>query len=701
MPRSFSQLHVGTLHGQQPLRTPHHHQYHHQTEHQHPVLGELARQLGQHRQQDGGEDHAHLRPHAAQHHDRQDQRRLDEGEGFGVDHALARREERAAETGEGRAQRERRQLDAGRVQAQRTAGDLVLAQRLPGAADRHADQARRDEQRHQRQQQRHHVQIDHHVLVLERQAEEVMERGAPFRAGATRHLQAEHRRLGNARDTVRTARERVQVDQQQADHFAEAQRHDGQVVAAQAQHREAQDEAEQRGHRARERQRLPEAPAAPVVQQGVGIGADGVEADEAQVQQPGETDHDVQAQAQHHVDQHQRGDVDRAAAGEERPGHGHRQDQEHQQLVALGRGRGQGRQIGLELLERLGDPGPQQLEHEHDRGGQGHQRPVRLHRRAGALTDQLQAEDGGDDDGGQHRRHRGVFEIVVRHQTFSTSGCRERFGQAQQHAAQHGAGDAADAAQHRRREGLDAGQEADEGIELADGDGDQHAAHRRQDRAHHEREGDHAVGVDAQQVGHVHVLRAGARGAAHAGVLDEQRQADHQRHGHQDDHDARIRHRHIEVGSHVELHRAGHQRWHRHVARALAQGDPVLQEDRHADGRDQRHQAGAAPHRAVRDPLDAETVDAGDDDGHQQHGGDDERDRQAATGADGREGDQADIGADHVDFAVSEVDHTDDAVDHCVADGNQRVDRAQRQSVEELLVPAPVERPGAGNLGVF
>ena len=29
-----------------------------------------------------------------------------------------------------------------------------------------------------------------------------------------------------------------------------------------------------------------------------------------------------------------------------------------------------------------------------------------------------------------------------------------------------------------------------------------------------------------------------------------------------------------------------------YVARALPEGDPVLQEDRHADGRDQRHQAG-------------------------------------------------------------------------------------------------------------
>ncbi len=47
--------------------------------------------------------------------------------------------------------------------------------------------------------------------------------------------------------------------------------------------------------------------------------------------------------------------------------------------------------------------------------------------------------------------------------------------------------------------------------------------------------------------------------------------------------------------------------------------------------------------------------------------------------------DQADIGADHINFAVGEIDHADDAVDHRVADGDQRIDRAQRQTVEELL----------------
>ncbi|SAG09681.1 Uncharacterised protein [Enterobacter cloacae] len=41
--------------------------------------------------------------------------------------------------------------------------------------------------------------------------------------------------------------------------------------------------------------------------------------------------------------------------------------------------------------------------------------------------------------------------------------------------------------------------------------------------------------------------------------------------------------------------------------------------------------------------------------------------------ANGRE-----IGGDHIHFAVGEIDHTDDAVHHGVADGDKTIDRTQR-----------------------
>jgi hypothetical protein len=131
-----------------------------------------------------------------------------------------------------------------------------------------------------------------------------------------------------------------------------------------------------------------------------------------------------------------------------------------------------------------------------------------------------------------------------------------------------------------------------------------------------------------------------------------------------------------------KLQGSGQQRRHGHVARALAQGHPVLQEDRHADGRDQGHQARAAAQGLVGHLLDHEAIHAGDEHRHQQHQRDQHGHRQAALRADGRQRDQAGIGTDHVHLAVGEVDHADDAVHHRVADGDQRVDGAQRQPLK-------------------
>jgi hypothetical protein len=85
--------------------------------------------------------------------------------------------------------------------------------------------------------------------------------------------------------------------------------------------------------------------------------------------------------------------------------------------------------------------------------------------------------------------------------------------------------------------------------------------------------------------------------------------------------------------------------------------------DQNADG--QRHQKNRS------DAVDAEQAQAGDD-----H--------------------QADIGADHVNLAVGEIDHADDAVHHRIADGDQGVDAAQRQTVDDLLKKFEKREPGHG-----
>ena len=96
----------------------------------------------------------------------------------------------------------------------------------------------------------------------------------------------------------------TQLMQDEPDDLAEGERDDREIVAAQAQHREAEDHAPGRGEQAGERQAHPEAQVEIVGEQGEGIGADRVEGDIAEVEQPGRADDDVQAPAEHDVGEH-------------------------------------------------------------------------------------------------------------------------------------------------------------------------------------------------------------------------------------------------------------------------------------------------------------------------------------------------------------------------------------------------------------
>ena len=152
--------------------------------------------------------------------------------------------------------------------------------------------------------------------------EQLVERGLAFLRAAVER-EAEEARARDVGQAVGAAGDLVPVEQDDADDLAEAQRDDGQVVAAQAQDGKAQHDAEARGEQAGQRQAGPEAQPEGLREQGVGVGADGVEGDVAEVEQAGEADHDVQAPAEHDVDQDGGGDVDDVAVGE-------RQERQHQ-----------------------------------------------------------------------------------------------------------------------------------------------------------------------------------------------------------------------------------------------------------------------------------------------------------------------------------------------------------------------------------
>jgi hypothetical protein len=89
--------------------------------------------------------------------------------------------------------------------------------------------------------------------------------------------------------------------------------------------------------------------------------------------------------------------------------------------------------------------------------------------------------------------------------------------------------------------------------------------------------------------------------------------------------------------------------------------------------------------RAVGQPLHRPPISSGEDHGDQQH----HQQRQGhvadAERAQHQKRDHRDEGADHVDLAMGEIDHADDAVDHGVADGDEPIDRPQGQAIDELL----------------
>jgi hypothetical protein len=97
----------------------------------------------------------------------------------------------------------------------------------------------------------------------------------------------------------------VQVVEEDAHDLAETQRDDGQVVAAQAQRGQAEDDPGQRGKRGPRRQGQPERQVNVEVrrsEEGEGVGAHRVEGDVAQVEQTGEAHHQVEADGEHHVE---------------------------------------------------------------------------------------------------------------------------------------------------------------------------------------------------------------------------------------------------------------------------------------------------------------------------------------------------------------------------------------------------------------
>jgi hypothetical protein len=206
--------------------------------------------------------------------------------------------------------------------------------------------------------------------------------------------------------------------------------------------------------------------------------------------------------------------------------------------------------------------------------------------------------------------------------------------------------------------------------------------------AEEERRRDHAADVHAHDGRHLAVLGHGADRPAERGALHElmephhheNREARHdeQEHGH-------VHAQYLEPPAsreqearHVDLH-----------PRTLGEHDGVLEEDGRSDRADQGAEPGGAAgvERAV-----GEALEAGSDESGPDHGGQEEerqhprRVKARGTGREqGGEHAPADVGPDHEDLAVGEIDHEEDAVHHRVAESDQPVDRAEGEAEHELL----------------
>src|SRR6476469_5390384 len=126
-------------------------------------------------------------------------------------------------------------------------------------------------------------------------------RGETIRPG--REWQPEKARARNARNTGVAVRHHAPTDENDADDLAERHGDDRQIIAAQPQHGKAEQNAPESRKNAGKRQAQPERQAECRRQQRIGISADRIERDVAEVEQAGETDDDVQPPAQHHVNQ--------------------------------------------------------------------------------------------------------------------------------------------------------------------------------------------------------------------------------------------------------------------------------------------------------------------------------------------------------------------------------------------------------------
>ena len=125
------------------------------------------------------------------------------------------------------------------------------------------------------------------------------------------------------------------------------------------------------------------------------------------------------------------------------------------------------------------------------------------------------------------------------------------------------------------------------------------------------------------------------------------------------------------------------------VRGSFPEEEHAFKEERHADGGDEGREPWRIAQRPVGDPLDGHVENTADE--HRDHEHDHEREGGAGTErlafgqAEDRDERSGEEGPEGEDVAMREIDELDDAVDHRVAERDERVDPAVRQREGEDL----------------
>jgi len=290
----------------------------------------------------------------------------------------------------------------------------------------------------------------------------------------------------------------------------------------------------------------------------------------------------------------------------------------------------------------------------------------------------LPEDTGGFQDQQQDEQAKGEYVLPFRADKGNLGP--KGLQQAKYQPSQHGTGNGADTADHRRGKGLEADNKPHGKMERTVIDPGHNSGSRSQGRADKKGQANDPVDINPHQFTGILINGNGPHGLAIEGPVNKKRQGHHQQAGgnHQgqlgvgDKHIAEIKAVKTKIGIKGQVFTVGYGH------------DPVGQDHRHGKGGDKDGQTRRVQHRPVGDPLDNHSQHPhGKHTEH--HGADNSPPALTQQAADGRQDQETDKTTHHVEITVGKVKQFDNTVHHGVTKGHQRIKRAQNQAIGQLL----------------